>query len=50
MHQAVSHLLAQPLPPMSMPAFAWSQGMQLSGASMPLHLLAASYMAFPHSK
>ncbi|BDA47021.1 probable transcription factor E2F8 [Coccomyxa sp. Obi] len=46
---AVSHLLAQPLPPMSMPAFAWSQGMQLPGASMPLHLLAASYMAFPHS-
>ncbi|KAK9918231.1 hypothetical protein WJX75_002424 [Coccomyxa subellipsoidea] len=45
-----------PLPPMSMPGFAWSQGMPLPivsmplpCVSMPLHLLAAAYAPFPSS-
>jgi len=51
MRQAAHSVLAQPLPPMSMPAFAWGHHPQLPGIAMPipLHLLAASYMAYPNS-
>ncbi len=51
-------MLAHPLPqPMSLPGFAWGQGIPMPavsmpppGVSMPLHLLAASYLPFPTSE